>query len=274
MNFFQAIILGIVQGISEFLPISSSAHLVLVPMIFNWKIPADQIFPFDVLVQLGTLCAVILYFWKDIIRMVKAFIAGLRSHKPFSEPESRLAWWIILATVPAGVIGMLLKDVVEAAFGSPIASALFLLATALLLWLTEQYSNPKRVLNQVTWIDALIIGLGQALAIFPGVSRSGATISAGMLRGIKREDAGHFSFLMSIPIMAAAGLLGVKDLLAVENLSAFLPVMAVGFVTAGVVGYISIRWLMKILQTHSMKIFAYYCAFFAVLSLVVYLFSR
>ncbi|NSW51180.1 MAG: undecaprenyl-diphosphatase UppP [Anaerolineae bacterium] len=269
MTILQAIILGIVQGISEFLPISSSAHLVLVPELLGWQIPADQIFPFDVLVQLGTLVAVILYFWKDLLRMVKAFIGGVLSGKPFAEPDSRLAWLIIVATIPAGIIGITIKDTVEAAFASATISAIFLLVTAVILWLTEHFSRPQRSLAQITWWDAVWIGLAQALAIFPGISRSGSTISTGLLRGIRREEAGRFSFLMSIPIMLAAGLLGGKDLLEVNNLAAFLPVMAIGFITAGVVGYASIRWLMKLMQTHSFKPFAYYCAGFALVALVL-----
>jgi undecaprenyl-diphosphatase len=270
MSIFQAIILGIVQGISEFLPISSSAHLVLVPMLFHWQIPQDQIFPFNVLVQMGTLVAVILYFWQDLLRMIKAFFAGLKSRQLFADPDSRLAWWIILATIPAGVIGLLLEDVVEAAFQSPVASALFLLVTAVMMWLAEHFSKKERSLDQITWLDALLIGFGQALAIFPGISRSGATISVGLFRNIKREAAGRFSFLMSIPIMLAAGLLGFKDLLAVEDLSRFLPVMAIGFVTAGLVGYIAIRWLLKVLQTQSLKMFSYYCVGFAAICLIFY----
>lgn len=270
MSILQAIILGIVQGLSEFLPISSSAHLVLVPAILNWQIPADQVFPFDVLVQMGTLVAVILYFWKDLLRLASAFFNGLKTRKPFAEAESRLAWLLILATIPAGVIGLLLNDVVESVFQSPVISAIFLLVTAGILFLAEQFASQNKNLTKATWLDAVLIGLGQALAIFPGISRSGATISAGLMRGLDRPSAGRFSFLMSIPIMLAAGVLGVKDLMDVQNLSGFLPVLLIGFVTAGVVGYIAIRWLLKFIQTHSLKIFSLYCVLFAGVALAAF----
>ena len=273
MTIFQAIILGIVQGFSEFLPISSSAHLVLVPAMLGWQIPADQIFPFDVLVQLGTLVAVIIYFWKDLWAMVKAFFAGIKNGKPFAEVNSRLAWWIILATIPAGIIGLALNDVVEQAFKATLVPMIFLLVTAALMWLAEHLSKQDRTTDDMKWLDALLIGLGQALAIFPGISRSGSTISTAMYRHIDRKNAGRFSFLISIPIMLAAGLLGVKDLLDVANLSEFLPSMVIGFIVAGIVGYLSIAWLLKFLREKSLKLFSIYCvAFAAVSALVIYVF--
>ena len=268
MSIFQSIILGIVQGFSEFLPISSSAHLVLIPAILGWVFPEDQIFPFNVLVQLGTLVAVIIYFWEDLVVMATAFIKGIAKWRPFEDENSRLAWFIILATIPAGVIGLLLDDVVEAAFKSPWLAAVFLFITAFMMWMAEHFSRQDRELSSSSWIDALLIGLSQALAIFPGISRSGATISVGMGRHLDRSSAGRFSFLMSIPIMLASSILGVRELLAVEDLVSFLPVMVIGFVTAGVVGYVSIRWLLRLLKEHSLKIFSYYCIGFAVFSLV------
>jgi undecaprenyl-diphosphatase len=269
VSIFQAIILGIVQGLSEFLPISSSGHLVLVPAMLGWTIPEDQVFPFGVLVQLGTLAAVFIYFRQDIWLMVKGFVNGLREKAPFKEADSRRAWLIILATIPAGVIGLLLADVVEEAFKSAWAAGLFLLLTAIILWVSEHVSRQERVLDDIRWRDAVWIGLGQALAIFPGVSRSGATIASGVVRHINRRDAARFSFVMSIPIMLAAGLLGVRDLLAVEDLAAFLPSMVIGFVTAGVVGYFSIAWLLKFMRERSLKLFSYYCVAFSVVALLV-----
>jgi len=269
VSVFQAIILGIVQGFSEFLPISSSAHLVLVPAIFGWIFPEDQIFPFDVLVQLGTLVAVIIFFWSDLVKMAKAFFDGIVKKKPFKDSDSRLAWYIILATIPAGIIGLLFDDVVESAFKSPWLATVFLLLTALMMWLAEHFSRQDRDLEKTTWLDAIVIGFAQALAVFPGISRSGSTISAGMGRHIDRASAGRFSFLMSIPIMLASGLLGVKGLLEVEDLAAFLPVMLVGFSVAGIVGYLSIRWLLNILRSKSLKMFSYYCIGFAIISVLL-----
>ncbi|MBN2048694.1 MAG: undecaprenyl-diphosphatase UppP [Anaerolineaceae bacterium] len=270
MSLLQSIILGIIQGLSEFLPISSSAHLVLIPFLLGWDLPEEQVFPFDVLVQLATLLAVIIYFRKDLLRLIIAFFEGLKNRKPFEAPDSRLAWFIILATIPAGLAGLLLDDVVEAAFNNPAATAIFLLVTALFMWLAESYSQQKRQLTGMRWLDALLIGAAQALAIFPGISRSGSTISAALGRQFDRSAAGRFSFLISIPIMLAAGLLSALDLVSMPNLADFLPVMVVGFLTAGVVGYLSIHWLLKFIKDHSLKLFSVYCVVFAGISLLVY----
>lgn len=269
MSLLQSIILGIIQGLTEFLPISSSAHLVLVPYLLNWKIPESQIFPFDVLVQLGTLVAVIIYFWPDLWAIIKAFFRGILLRKPFEDQQSRLGWFLILASVPAAFSGMLLKDKVEAAFNSAVATAIFLIVTAAMLVLAEVLGKRSRKLNQFNWLDALIMGLFQAVSIFPGVSRSGSTISGGMMRHLDRQSAARFSFLMSIPVMLGAGLVSVKDLLEVPDLSSFLPVMAIGFVTAGVVGYLSIHWLLSFLGKRSLYSFAIYCVLLAALVLGV-----
>ena len=210
MSLIQAIILGIVQGLTEFLPISSSAHLVLVPFWLNWQIPADQAFSFDVLVQVGTLVAVIAYFWKDLWLIVKSWIMAVWKRKPFASIEARLGWWLILASIPAVVVGLLIKDTVEAAFGSPAVTAGFLLVTALLLFLAEKIGKKQRGMAEMAWVDALVMGIGQALALFPGISRSGATISAGMFRNLDRSTAARFSFLMSVPVMLGAGALSLS----------------------------------------------------------------
>ena len=260
MTVFQAFILGIVQGITEFLPISSSGHLVLVPFLFGWSIPEEQIFPFDVLVQLGTLLAVFVYFYADLIKILKAFLAAFKTRDFFGNEDLRLGWYIVLASIPAGFFGLLFKDYVEKAFQSIVAVALFLFVTAALLLLSEKAGKTDRKLDNMKWLDALWIGIGQVLAIFPGVSRSGATISAGLFRNFTREAAARFSFLMSIPVMLAAGLLSILDLFDMPNLGAFLPVLAIGFVVSAVVGYFSIRFLLKFLQKNTLKSFAFYCA--------------
>lgn len=269
MNYFHAIILGIVQGLTEFLPISSSAHLVIVPALLGWNFPAEQIFPFDILVQLGTLVAVIIYFWKDLVNIVKAVISGLIQRKPFADPDARLGWLIVLASIPAGIGGLLLKDKVEAVFQSASATGWFLFATAALLVIGEILGKRTRPLGTINWLDALWIGIGQLLSIFPGVSRSGSTIAFGMTRNLERPAAGRFSFLMSIPVMLGAGLVGVKDLLDVPNLAGFLPVVLVGFLTAAVVGYLSIRWLLNFLNHRSLYGFAVYCTVIAVVSILL-----
>jgi len=269
MTFIQAFILGIIQGITEFLPISSSGHLVLTPFLFGWNIPAEQKFPFDVLVQLGTLAAVFAYFWKDIRAIVKDFVTGLINRQPLATAQSRLGWLLILASIPAGAAGFFLKESIETAFNSPILTAIFLFGTAGLLIVGERVGKRRRSLEEVGWKDALWIGAAQILALFPGVSRSGATIAGGMTRDLKRKEAGRFSFLMSIPIMLAAGLYSAFDLLKIPDLGAFLPVLAVGFITAAVVGYLAIAWLLSFLNRGSLVGFAIYCIAIASLILIL-----
>lgn len=269
MTILQSIILGIIQGLTEFLPVSSSAHLVLAPYFFGWTFPSDQVMPFDVLVQLGTLLAVIIYFWRDLWTIIKAFLAGLIHKKPFEDPQARMGWYIILATIPAGLAGMVLKKLVDQAFHSVSVTALFLLVTAVILIGAEWVGKKTRPLESLTWKDALWIGIAQIISIFPGVSRSGATIAGGMTRHLDRSSAARFSFLMSIPIMLAAGLLGVLDLNSVENLSGFLPVLAAGFVAAFGVGMLTIHLLLNYLRRRPLTVFAVYCAAAGLVTLLV-----
>lgn len=268
MTIFQSIILGIVQGLSEFLPISSSGHLVIVPHLFGWEIPPQDAFIFDILVQVATLIAVIGYFWKDLLEITKAMVIGVTRKTPLANAESRLGWYILLATIPAGIVGLIIKDTVERAFASLTATATALLITALLLVIAERVGNRSRELNQLTWRDALVIGVFQILAIFPGVSRSGATISGGMIRNLERPAAARFAFLISLPIMLAAGLLAAIDLVQIPGFSSTLTVFIPGFISAAVVGYISIRWLIGYLSKHSLYIFAIYCAIVGSISLI------
>ncbi|MGV8025221.1 MAG: undecaprenyl-diphosphatase UppP [Anaerolineaceae bacterium] len=261
MSIIQSIILGILQGLTEFLPISSSGHLVILPYLLGWHIPADQSFSFDVLVQLGTLLAVIVYFRKDLADIFKGLGTDIKTRKLGSTPDSRTGWYLILATIPAGFAGLFIKDVIEQAFSSPNAVAFFLFGTALLLILAEVIGKKDRDLSGMRWFDALWIGLFQVLSLFPGLSRSGSCIAGGMTRNLDRKSAGRFSFLMSIPIMAAAGLLSLLDLFDIPNLSQFLPVLVIGFVVAGIVGYFAITWLMNFVQNHSLFVFAGYCLF-------------
>ena len=259
MTLLQAVILGIIQGLTEFLPISSSAHLVLIPHLLGWQLYEEFLFPFDVLVQLGTLVAVIIYYRKDLVEILSAVIRGLRSRKPFEEEPARVGWLAVLATIPAGLIGLLIKDYVEVAFNSPSLTAVFLFVTAGLLILSEIIGKKNRELESLSWKDALWVGVFQVLSIFPGISRSGSTIAGGMTRHFARKPAGQFAFLLAIPILAAAGLLGVLDLLALDNFAEFLPLMAVGFIVSSVVGYLAIHWLIGYISHNSLLPFAGYC---------------
>jgi undecaprenyl-diphosphatase len=255
MTLFQSLLLGIIEGLTEFIPVSSTAHMLIVQKLLN--IPAgDAMFAFLILVQIGPLLALILYFWRDLWSLVKAFFA-----KPFSTEENKLVWYIIIATVPALAAGVLLKHIVEGLFKTPLLEAsIRLLTAAILLILAEFFGNKNRNLQSMNWLDALVVGLFQILAVFPGASRSGSTISGGMLRGLDRPAAARFAFLLAIPVMLAASGYESLDVLKMSNLSSFLPVLAVGFVVAAIVGWLSIKWLLDYLNKNSLYIFAAYCA--------------
>lgn len=268
MTLFQAFVLGIVQGLTEFLPISSTAHLILVPWLFNWPFDENVAFVFNVLLQVGTLTAVVAYFWKDLWKIALAVLEGLRQRKPFESDDARLGWLVVAATIPAGLIGLLFKRLVEDLQRQPLLIAT-IVAGAAVLFLVERISKHDRNLDSLTWADAIIIGCSQILALLPGVSRSAATMSGGLLRGLKRDGAARFSFLMSIPILLAASLVALKDLIDLPGTKALLPALAVGFLTAAVVGFLSIHWLLSYLARRSMYIFAWYRIGFGLLCLLV-----
>ena len=269
MTLLQSIVLGIIQGASEFLPISSSGHLVLAPYLFGWSIPAQEAFIFDVLIQVATLTAVIIYYWKDLLQILSALIQGLVDRKPFRDFYSRLGWYLILATIPAGVAAILFKDTLEKAFSSPKAAAIFLIITSLFLLCAEIFGSRLRSLDSASWIDAVWVGFFQVFALFPGISRSGSTISGGMLRGLNRESSARFSFLMAVPVMLAAGVLAISDLLKSPDLLAKLPIYGAGFITAALVGYLAIRWFISYLSNKSLYLFAGYCGTVGLLFLVL-----
>ena len=255
MTTFQSFLLGIIQGLTEFIPVSSTAHLLISQTIL--KIPADDaMFSFLVIVQLGTIVSLFAFYWKDLISIAKATLDFRRS-----TPERDLGIFIIIATIPALIAGYLLKDTVEALFKQPMLEASIRLFTAaVLLTLAEWLTKKNRSLDSMTWFDALIIGIMQIIAVFPGASRSGTTISGGLFRGFNRPSAARFAFLMSVPVMLAAGGYEMLDVLKMPNLGEFLPLLAVGFVTAALVGWFAIKWLIGYLSKHSLYIFAAYCA--------------
>ncbi len=269
MTVIQSIILGIVQGLTEFLPISSSGHLVIVPFLLEWDIPPNEAFVFDVLVQVATLIAVVAFFWKDFYVILRGVTRGLKRKQPFETQPARLGWFIMLSTIPAVIAGLLLKDTVEMAFTNPAMTSIALFATAILLIIAERVGKRQRILGSLTWLDALIIGLYQTLALFPGLSRSGSTIAGGMTRDLDRPTAARFSFLMAVPIMLAAGLLATLDLLAIPNLANILPVFIPGFIAAAVVGYLAIGWLLSFLTRYSLYYFSAYCVIVGLIVLIV-----
>jgi len=271
MNIFQAVILGIIQGITEFLPVSSSAHLVLVPYFAGWNFPQVESFTFDVLVHWGTLLAVLVYFWKDVARIVLDFAAGLLNGQPFADAKSRQGWLLIIATIPAGIAGLLLKKLVEMAFGSPTMTGIFLMVTAVLLLAGEFIGRRTKTMADMDWKDALWIGGFQMLSIFPGISRSGSTIAAGGVRNLDRAEAARFSFLLSIPIMLSAGLLQLFDFMNYPALAVMdaLPAVLTGALVSAVVGYFSIRWLLAFLKNNSLVWFSGYCFLVGAITLFI-----
>lgn len=268
MDFLQSIILGIIQGITEFLPISSTAHLILVPALLGWALDPQAVFVFDVLLQFGTVISVVIYFWKDLWGIFKAVVAGLIARKPFETTEARLGWIIVLGTVPAVVIGLLFKDMVEGLHQQPMVVAAIMGVAAFLIFASERIGRRERNIESLDWKDALIIGTFQTLALFPGVSRSAATICGGLVRGLDRPAAARFSFLLMVPALTGASVVAVKDLLDVPNFVQYLPPLAVGTVVSLVVGLLCIHWLLGFLAKQSMAVFAWYRIFFSLLCLV------
>lgn len=266
MTFIHAFLLGIIQGLTEFIPVSSTAHLLIGQKLLG--IPADgAMFSFLVIVQLGTLVSLFAFYWKDLLTIVSSMFQVSRSMltKPREtwnlKPESLLGWYIIIATIPALLAGYLLKDAVEGLFQQPMLQAsIRLFSAAILLTLAELLTKKNRNLESMTWLDALVIGLFQIIAVFPGASRSGTTISGGMFRGLDRPSAARFAFLMSVPVMLAAGGYELLDVIQMPNLGVFLPLLAVGFVTAAIVGWFAIKWLIDYLSKRSLYVFAVYCA--------------
>lgn len=263
MNIIHAILLGIVQGLTEFIPVSSTAHLLISQRLLG--LPADDaMFSFLVIVQLGTLVSLFAFYWKDLLAILKATL-NFRA----ASPERNLGFYIILATIPALLAGYLLKDAVEALFKQPMLEAgIRLITAAVLLSLAEWLTKKNRSLESMTWLDALLVGVMQVIAVFPGASRSGTTIAGGMFRGFDRPSAARFAFLMSVPVMLAAGGYEMLDVIQMPNLADFLPLLAAGFVTAAIVGWFAIKWLIGYLSKRSLSVFAIYCASVGTLVLV------
>jgi undecaprenyl-diphosphatase len=252
MDLIQIIVLALVQGFTEFLPISSSAHLILVPALTGWQ---DQGLAFDVAVHVGTLLAVVSYFRQEIVSMFFAWIDSLKTRS--LTPDGRLAWAVLLGTIPAGLAGLLLKDYIETELRSPLVIATATIGFGLLLWWADVKGKRQREEYQVTWKDVLVIGISQALALIPGTSRSGATMTAGLLMGLTREASARFSFLLSIPLIFLAG--GFQTL---ELIGAASPVdwtsLLLGVALSAVSAYICIHLFLKLLEQMGMLPFVIY----------------
>jgi len=267
MSIFQSILLGIIQGLTEFIPVSSTAHLLLGQRLMGLE-TGDEIFAFTILVQLGTLFALILYYWKDLWAIGRAWLLDLwygiilRRQKLFQDPQARLGWYLLLGTIPAALAGILLKGLVEKLFNTPLVEASIRLSITIgLLLAAELFGRRNRGLGEMKWLDALWVGIAQVLSVFPGASRSGSTIAGGMVRGFDRPSAARFAFILSVPIMLAAGGYETFDLLRSQQLAgSWLPSILIGILTAAVVGYLAIRWLLSYLARKPLYVFAIYCA--------------
>ena len=263
MNPIYAFLLGIIEGLTEFIPVSSTAHMLILQKMLNIT-SDDTVIAFLVLVQIGPLLALIIYFWKDLWILIKAFIA-----KPFSSSENKLAWYIIIATIPALIFGYLLRDVVQSLLRNTLLEAsIRLLITAVVLALAEWLGKRNRSLIKMTWQDALVVGFAQVLAVFPGASRSGTTISGGMERGLDRPSATRFAFLLSMPVMAAAAGYETLSVIKAHILYNLITPLTIGFIVAAIIGWFAIKWLLGYLNKHSLYIFAGYCAIVGTICLV------
>jgi undecaprenyl-diphosphatase len=258
-SLIHAAILGIVQGLTEFLPISSSAHLILVPRFLGWNDPFIDSAAFDVMLHMGTLVALLVYFWRDLLRLLGAWLGSIRERRIGGDPDRRLAWLLVISVVPAALLGAALESFFDKAFRENIAwIGVFILVGGALLWLAERWGTQTRGLDRMVVRDAGVIGVGQALALFPGISRSGITIAAGLFLGLEREAAARFSFLMAVPVIAGAGLLKARSLIGADLGGAQVDQLLVGIVTAALFGFLAIWFLLGYLRRNGTGIFVAY----------------
>jgi undecaprenyl-diphosphatase len=255
VELWKAVVLGIVEGLTEFLPVSSTGHLTITEKLLNLKVDDPAITGFTAVIQVGAIVAAVLYFLRDIVRIVAGFARGLVS-KQARGFDYRFGWYVILGSIPIGVLGLAAKSLIT----GPLRS-LWVVATALIVWsavmvLAERLTKQSRSEKEVTWRDALVIGLAQCIALIPGVSRSGATISAGLLRDLDRVTATRLAFFLGIPALAAAGLYELKD--ALKGDSVGVPALVVGTVVSFVVAYVTIAWLLRFVVRHSIVTFVWY----------------
>jgi undecaprenyl-diphosphatase len=279
VSFIQAIILGIVQGLTEFIPVSSSAHLIIVPWLFHWRDPG---LPFDVALHMGTLVALLWFFRADWIRLIRAGVKSITQRKIGDDLDRRLFWFLVIGTIPGAIAGYLGESKIEELFHKPnapntmgamVAMGVIIALLGIILFVVERVAKHRRGLNEISLKDSIVVGLSQALAIFPGVSRSGSTITAGLALGLQRETSARFSFLLSTPIILGAGLKSLFDVnselatgaITRSDLFAYF----IGFIAAAVSGYLCIKLLLRFLQKHSTDIFVYYRWLLAALIIII-----
>lgn len=254
MNYLQAIVLGLVQGLTEFLPISSTAHLRVVPALLGWRDPGSA---FSAIIQIGTTAAVIAYFARELWAILRDTALGIFHRRPFETANARLGWFIAIGTIPIGVAGLALKDYIEGPFRSLYVIAAAAIGLALLLLVAERAARHDRPLAAIRLRDAIAIGVAQAFALIPGASRSGVTLTAGLFTGLTREAAARYSFLLSVPATLAAGVFELRHLVG-DAPSLDAGPLAVGTLASFVFGLAAIAWMLKFLRTHTTMAFIVY----------------
>jgi undecaprenyl-diphosphatase len=267
----QAIVLGVVQGLAEFLPISSSAHLILVPWLFGWEDPG---LPFDVALHWGTLFAVLVVFWRDWIRLIHAGAMSVFERRIGADPDRRLFWALVVSSVPAAIAGKLLNEWAKDALRAPLLIAFAMAVMGVVLGIADRYGSKRKNEGDVTMPEAFGIGVAQALALVPGVSRSGSTITVGLIFGVTREAVARFSFLMSTPIIFGAGVLEFPEMMREMRAGTSpvgVPALLAGLAASAIVGVLVIRWLLAWLRTRTYDVFVAYRLLVAVLIVVVWL---
>jgi len=272
MPLYQALILAILQGLTEFLPISSTAHLIIVPWLLGWEDPGKA---FDVALHAGTLVAVLAYFWRTWLELA---LPGLGMRYPAAatpqelDTRKRLFWSLVAATIPGALIGFALQHFVEEHLSAPVPIAIAAMLMGLVMWWADARSSGGKHIDDVSFGDSMFIGFSQALALFPGVSRSGITITTGLLRGLSREAAARFSFLLATPIIAGAAAYEIPKLLKLHKAGTMdlsMSTLAIAVAVSGVVGYAAIAGLLRYLQTRSLKIFVVYRLVFGMVILLL-----
>ena len=273
MVLWKSIVLGIVQGLTEFLPVSSSGHLVVFSGLLKIDLNANAALAFDVALHFGSLIALVIFFWGDIVGLFWGFLATFRSSRTAEETLKRNMFWLIVAAIiPSGIIGVLFNAAIAKAFSSLYLVATMFLVTAALLFL-QHFASTARTIREVGWKDALAIGIGQVFALLPGLSRSGTTMSVGVYRGLKQEDAAHFSFLMAIPTIAGAAIFALKDFLKAGMSTNSLANIGIGVVVSALTSLVAIGLLLKVARKGKMEWFALYCVAAAVFTFAAHYFG-
>lgn len=283
MLILQALAIGILQGLTEFIPISSSAHLIIVPWLLKWNDPALISLPFDVALHLGTLLAILVYFATDWIRLLRAGIVSILERKIGTDVDRRMAWFLVIGCIPGGIVGVLAESKIEQLFHQPnqpirasamIVMAIIIALFAFVMFTVERLARHTRALDTLTLKDTLIIGLAQALAVFPGVSRSGSTITAGIAINLERQAAARFSFLLGAPLIAGTGFKAMWEVYQQYQTGGGFSqaewiLFPIGFCAAAITGFLCIKYLLRYLQRNSTDLFAYYRWALAVLIIIV-----